>query len=185
VAGSDVTVLGTGPIGLSFIHVLKRLGARRVVAVDPVIGRSMVAMQYGADEFFGCTGQQWAADAQSRHGRPAIVIDAVGRQPDLIRSALTAVSDGGFVLGFGGAGEGDYPIPFSEMYHRNLTLASGRTREGWVSVLEKGAEYLAKHASDFDGYISHQFTVDDAPRAYDLCSRPDEERVKVAVVSTP
>ena len=60
VEGDDVVVLGTGPIGLAFLHILARSGARRVIAVDPVEGRAALAGRYGADEFIGCTAEQWS-----------------------------------------------------------------------------------------------------------------------------
>lgn len=182
VAGRDVVVLGAGAIGLAFVHVLKRAGAAHVLAVDPVAEREGLARRYGADAFLTGTGQEWAAANPAP--RPTLVVDAVGRQPEIIRGALTAVADGGFVLGFGSAADGDYAIPFAEMYHRHLTLASGRTRGGWVGVLERGAEYLLAHRADFDGYVSHRIPVADAGEAYALCSRPDATRVKVVVVAT-
>lgn len=181
VSGRDVVVLGAGAIGLAFAHVLKGRGARSLLLVDPVAGRAPIARRYGADEFFAGTGQLWSEVAPTRPGRPSLVVDAVGRQPDLIRCALTAVADGGFVLGFGSAADGCYPIPFAEMYHRDLTLASGRTRDGWVPVLERGADYLLAHRTDLEGYVSHRIPVADAGRAYDLCSRPDECRIKVVL----
>lgn len=48
--GKRVAVIGAGPIGLSFCHVLKQYGAGQVTAVDPV-DRGDVAVRYGADEF--------------------------------------------------------------------------------------------------------------------------------------
>lgn len=181
VADREIAVLGAGAIGLAFVHVLRRSGARRVVAVDPVAGRAGAALGYGADEFIAATGQEWARDRTESRVRPSVVIDAVGRQPDLVAGALRAVADDGFVLGFGSAAAGDYSIPFDEMYHRRLTLASGRTRDDWVSVLGRGAAYLLAHRGDFEGYVSHRFPIDRAQHAYDLCSRPDEARVKVAL----
>lgn len=181
VAGRDVVVIGSGAAGLAFVHILKFFGARSVLAVDPVGDRAEIARRYGADEFFAGTGQQWSAEYAPRHPRASLIIDAVGREPGIIHGALTAVADGGFVLGFGSAADGDYPVPFAEMYHRHLTLASGRTRDGWVEVLERGAQYLLAHRADFHGYVSHRIPVAEAARAYDLCSRPDASRIKVVL----
>jgi threonine dehydrogenase-like Zn-dependent dehydrogenase len=182
--GRDVVVIGAGAIGLAFLHVLKGFGARHVTAVDPVEARADLARHYGADQFAPSMGQHWLRGSPSGTGCPSLVVDAVGRQPDLIAAALRSVADDGIVLGFGSAADGDYEIPFGEMYHRRLTLASGRTRSGWVDVLEQGAEYLLAHQSDFVHYVSHRFTIDEAQRAYELCSRPDGARVKVALVAS-
>jgi len=181
VAGRDVVVLGAGAIGLAFMHVLRSAGASRILAVDTSPGREELARKFGATEFIGATGQQWSAEYAPEHPRPDVVVDAVGRQPDIIHGALTAIADGGFVLGFGSAAHGDYPIPYAEMFNRNLTLSSGRTRDNWTPVLERGAEYLDAHRGDFDGYISHRFPVTAAAEAYELCSRPDPTRVKVVL----
>ncbi|MBX3195399.1 MAG: zinc-binding dehydrogenase [Microbacteriaceae bacterium] len=183
VGGGRVVVFGTGPIGLSFIHMLAGLGASRIVAVDPVAGREGLALRFGAHEFVAATGQRWAEEHAEGPERPSIVIDAVGRQPQLIADALRVVADGGYVLGFGSPSEGAYAIPFDEMYHRRLTLASGRTREDWVTVLERGTRYLLENRDDFAGFVTDRFAVDDAQRAYDLCARPDDARVKVALVA--
>lgn len=182
--GRDVVVLGTGPIGLAFVHLLARSGTARVTAVDPVAGRSELARRYGADQFLPCTGERWSRENASTRTRPSLVIDAVGRRPGIIAGALRAVADGGLVLGFGGAGRADYPIPFHEMYHRRLTLMSGRVREGWLDVLDEGARYLQEYRGDFADYVSDRFSFADAQAAYALCSEPNADRVKVVLEST-
>lgn len=184
VKDSHVVVLGAGAIGLAFLHVLADMGAGRVTAVDTVAARESLVRKYGADDFVGCSGEQWAEGVRAGGERPHIVIDAVGRRPALIAGALRAVADGGYVLGFGSATTGDYCIPFSEMYHRRLTLASGRTRERWKDVLGEGAEYVLQHATVFAGYVTSRVPVDMAEVAYRHCAEQDATRVKVALVDT-
>lgn len=183
IAGQDVVVFGAGPIGLAFVHVLHQSGARRVTSIDPVASRRRLAEHYGADEFLGCTGEDWGRELATSKARPLVIIDAVGRRPELLSTALQAVADEGFVLAFGAAGPRDYLLPFSEMYHRRLTLASGRTRSGWHPVLEAGAEYLLRHREAFADYVNVRFDVEQAEDAYRLCEGPDGDRVKVAIVA--
>ena len=50
VIGETCAVVGQGPIGLMFTHLLKRFGARRVIAIDPIPWRLEWARRMGASE---------------------------------------------------------------------------------------------------------------------------------------
>lgn len=180
VTGRRIAVLGAGPIGLAFIHLLRKRGAGRITAVDPV-PREEAARHYGADEFIPLHSSRWVAQLDPA-SRPEIVIEAVGHQHASIRDALHAVANWGFVYGFGAVDDDDYALPYREMYERGLTLASGRTREGWVDVLAAGRDYFLAHREDFRSYVTHTIPVGDAQAAYSLYARPQAARLKVALV---
>jgi L-iditol 2-dehydrogenase len=173
-------VLGAGPIGLAFCHVLKRRGIAHTSAVDPV-ERSAVARAFGADEFFCMSSGDWlkALEAESR---PQVVVEAVGHQTTTIRDAVTGVAEHGFIFGFGEPDEADYSIPYEQLYLKDATLASGRTIGEWPVVLAAAAEYLVCHRADFDKYISHVVPVRDAQLAYSLYEQPQAGRIKVVIV---
>jgi len=180
VAGKRVAVVGAGPIGLAFIHVLRTRGAGHITAIDPV-ERAGTATRFGADEFRAVTSTEWASGLEEKE-RPQIVIEAVGHQQSTIPDCLRAVASWGHVLGFGAADDDDYMLPYREMYERGLTLSSGRTLDGWVGVLQEGRDYLLRHRADFDGYVTHTFAVEDAQTAYDLYASTEASRLKVALV---
>lgn len=179
IAGRHVAVIGAGPIGLTFVHVLRQRGAGHITVIDPVRHED-AARRFGADAYVAAHSSVWAAGL-ARECRPNIVIEAVGHQQVTIRDALHAVADWGFVLGFGAADEYEYAIPFREMYERGLTLASGRTLDRWVDVLARGRDYLIAHRQDFTRYVTHVIPVEDAQRAYTLFSRPQASRIKVVL----
>jgi L-iditol 2-dehydrogenase len=179
VTGERIAVIGAGPIGLAFLHLLRQRGAGHLTAIDPV-PRKDAALHYGADEFVPTTSAGWVSQLDDA-SRPKIVIEAVGHQHGTIRDALRAVADWGFVYGFGAADENDYVLPYREMYERGLTLRSGRTLGGWVDVLTAGRDYLAHHRDDFAGYVTHTIPIEDAQTAYSLYARPQVARLKVAL----
>jgi threonine dehydrogenase-like Zn-dependent dehydrogenase len=180
VRGRRVAVIGAGPIGLVFLHVLRGRGAVHLSSIDPV-PRAGIARRYGADEFVPRRSDGWLATLAPER-RPAVVIEAVGHQHATIADALSAVADDGTVYAFGGVDDDTYAVPVREMYERGLTLMSGRTLTRWVEVLEAGRDYLLAHRDDFRGYVTHTIPVDDAQRAYSLYARPQEGRIKVVLV---
>lgn len=179
VAGRRVAVIGAGPIGLAFCHVLKHRGAAHLTAIDPV-ERDETARHFGADEFVRMRSTQWA-ETLSDDARPDIVVEAVGHQHAAIADALRAVATRGFVYGFGSPDDPDYVIPYQQVYERGLTLRAGRTLGEWLGVLRDGRDYLLRHQEDFKGYISHEIPVSDAQTAYSLYARPQAGRLKVAI----
>jgi L-iditol 2-dehydrogenase len=202
VRGRTAAVIGAGPCGLSFCHVLKQRGVATLTVVDPV-ERSETAKAYGADEFFATTGRDWrnSMDGHGRPevgrppagrppagrppaGRPEIVVEAVGHQNETVVDAIWAAEVGGFVYGFGEVTDPDYVIPCRQIYEKALTFASGRTNGEWPRVLREGATYLAQHKEDFATYISHVVPLSEAQRAYSLYARPQAGRLKVAIVTS-
>jgi len=180
--GKRVAVIGAGPIGLSFCHVLKQYGAGQVTAVDPVDRRD-AATRYGADDFVQLSSRHWVQTLPADE-RPEIVIEAVGHQHATLGDAIAAVAQGGLVFGFGTPDDHDYVLDYRDIYERNLTLTSGHTIDDWPAVLEKGRDYLLKHRQDFADYISHVIPAADAQTAYALYARPQVGRLKVAIVNT-
>jgi L-iditol 2-dehydrogenase len=181
VTGRAVAVIGAGPIGLAFVHLLRHRGAGEITVVDPV-PREEVARHYGADVVVQAPSRLWL-DGLDRSRRPAVVVEAVGHQQATLRDALRAVADRGFVLGFGAVDDEEYVVPYREMYERGLTLSTGRTKEDWVGVLEAGRDHLQRHRADFEGYLSHRVPMSDAQTAYALYARPQTGRLKVALVA--
>ena len=76
----DVVVIGQGPVGLLFNAVLRNLGARRIMAIDPLPYRLEVGRQMGATQAI-CSASQdpVAAVAEITGGAMAgLAVEAVG-----------------------------------------------------------------------------------------------------------
>jgi L-iditol 2-dehydrogenase len=182
VADKRVAVLGAGPIGLSFLHVLKHRGAHHITAIDPV-ERTEIAQSYGADDFYHMRSSQWAR-CLSERDRPDIVVETVGHQHSTIYDAIEAVAEHGFVYGFGSPDDANYVIPYQSIYEKNITISAGRTLDAWQDVLEEGKSYMVKYRNDFQNYVSHVYDIDEAQAAYSAYARPQAGRLKVAIAVT-
>jgi threonine dehydrogenase-like Zn-dependent dehydrogenase len=178
--GARAAVIGVGPIGLGFCHVLSHRGVSRLDAIDP-IERRTTALAYGADDFVQTTAASWRSGLVEAE-RPNLIVEAVGHQQGTIAEAIHAVADHGYVYGFGTPDDADYRLPYETIYKKDLTLASGLTTD-WPSALRRSADYLSAYRKDFAGYVSHRAGIADAQEAYALYAHPQADRLKVVVIN--
>lgn len=177
-AGRDVAVIGLGPIGLLFAHVLSARGPSSVVGVDPV-DRSDIARGFGLDVSVAATSGEWAVSLPDGE-RPDLCVEAVGHQTVTVADAVRAVAPGGHVVAFGVADSDNYTVPFRTFFRKNLTMSSGTTpQEHWVPYLRRAVELLI--ARPLPSYVTHALPVTEAQKAYDLAATPTPGRLKVAV----
>jgi threonine dehydrogenase-like Zn-dependent dehydrogenase len=178
VRGARVAVLGLGPIGLLFAHVLRAAGAASVVGVDAV-DRSAHAPAFGLDETIHATTHRWVAELKP-DDRPDLVIEAIGHNSATVNHALSACVVGGCVFAFGVPDEAIYPIDFELMLRRNLTLMSGLTLER-PRMLTAAAEYVDAHPGLADAYVTDVHPVRGAQQAFDAAVRPAPAQGKITL----
>ncbi|MCF6737235.1 zinc-binding dehydrogenase [Blastococcus sp. KM273129] len=178
VRGRSVSVVGQGPIGLLFSHVLKQRGARRVIGVDRV-DRSAAAGVFGVDETVTASSSRWAATLPDTD-RPSVVVEAVGHQVTTLQDCLTAVAPGGDVLYFGIPDDPVYPLDMITFLRKNLTLRAGVTLER-ARVLRDAGAYLAEHPGLRDVYVSDVHPVDDVTAAFSAAIQPRAGQYKVVL----
>lgn len=95
-AGSDVAVMGCGPLGLAVVQGARIMGAAQIVAVDPIPERRELALATGATHVLdpnalgddlvaavrdicrGATDRVWAGGSGARGRGPDYVFEAVG-----------------------------------------------------------------------------------------------------------
>jgi threonine dehydrogenase-like Zn-dependent dehydrogenase len=181
VSGQSVAVIGQGPIGLLFSHVLKARGAARVTGVDPV-DRSDVASVFGVDETVTARAERWAARL-SDADRPSVVVEAVGHQVSTLQPALDAVAPRGQVFYFGVPDDPVYPFDMMTFLRKNLTLRSGVTLDRRRVLADAGA-HLAAHPVLRDCYVTHVHPVADVQLAFEAAVTPRPGQLKIAVDMT-
>ena len=173
--GSDVAVIGLGPVGLAAVMSSLTMGAARVFAVDPVPERRARAAALGAisvdpagDPLRALTGGR-GVDA---------VIEAVGRRSS-IRAALDAVRVGGSVGVVGAGHDNAFPFPMVEMFLKNITF-----RTGLCPVASTWAQLVPLVAAGTlapESMLSHVFPLSQGPAAYALCDSRSDNVMKVVL----
>lgn len=178
--GKRVAVIGQGSIGLLFSYVAKASGAAHVTGVDPV-DRSALAAAFGVDTAVRSTSDRWVRHLDPA-ARPDVVIEAVGHQVATLGHAVEAAAFGGTVFYFGVPDDDCYPISMRIMLRNNLTLKSGVTLDR-RRVLQRADAFARVHPGLLPAYLTHTFGIDQAQAAFELASRPDPTRVKIAITA--
>lgn len=180
VTGQAVAVLGMGPIGVLFAHVLKQRGAAHVTGIDRVdrVGDSAA---FGVDRFVRLSSDQWASSVTADEA-PALVVEAVGHQVATVRDAITAVGRHGHIYCFGIPDDPVYPFPMNAFLRKNLTMQAGITVER-LSALVRADAYLVEHPELASAYVTNVFPAQDAQAAFEAAIAPRAGQVKMSLAA--
>ena len=178
VRGATVAVLGQGPIGVLFSHVLKQRGAATVIGVDR-IDRSDTAKTFGVDEVVHASSGRWAHSLTDA-ARPDVIIEAVGHQVSTLTHTIEAVRFGGRIFYFGVPDDPIYPFPMNTFLRKNLTLHAGFTVDR-RRVLAEADVYLTEHPALTQGYLTDVYPARQAQSAFQLASVPARGQMKVVL----
>ena len=176
VAGQDVVVLGLGPIGLLFTHVLRSRGARRIIGVDRV-NRSAMGLRFGADEVVWSSADRWARDAVLQ---PQVIVECIGHQAGTLNDAIRVTASGGQIYYFGIVDEAAQTVNLRQAQRKNLTLRTGITLQR-RRMLAEADTYLAEHPELETGYVTDVLHAVEIETAFRRALNPTPEQGKVVV----
>lgn len=114
-------VIGQGPMGLIWTHILGLMGARQVIAVDLLGWRLEWARRYGAQAVIDASKEDLVEVVQELTGGEMIdfVVNAAS-PPESLRSAASLVRKGGRLFVFGMPDYDDQEFPWHAVF-RNCT----------------------------------------------------------------
>lgn len=176
--GQNIAILGSGPIGLCVLSVLKAAGPCKVYVTDLLDGRLSVAARCGAD---------WTLNAAGRDAVAAIgdlcplgvdcVFECAGKQETLDQAARLLTPGGTLVMV--GIPAGDR-VSFDMNYlrRRELTLLNIRRQNECV---RPAIEMLAGGQVNLDALVTHRFRLDQAQQAFDLVADYRDGVVKAMI----
>jgi len=164
VRGETVSVLGAGPVGLMFVQLAKKTGAKVLVTGKGKL-RLEMASGCGADQIFDLNKEPdptEAIRAATPEGKgPDLVIEAVGR-PQAWSQAISLVRPGGRVLLFGGCPSGTtVPLDTRRMHYEELTLIS--TFHHTPDAIRESLGLLASGEVQADRLINRQARLEELP----------------------
>ena len=205
--GDTVAVWGCGPVGQFAIQSAWWFGAERVIAIDHFPERLALAAKFGRAETINFDNEPVAETLDFMTGGrgPDACIDAVGLEAhgtsadalyDRVRAKMYLATDrihalrqaiyccrkGGTVSIPGVYGGFLDKVPMGAAFAKGLRFAMGQTHvHRYVEPLLKRIAGNGQPGFDPSYIISHRFPLDEAPQAYELFSKQQNDCIKVVL----
>ena len=178
--GDRVAVVGTGPIGLLMIQLVKMWGATKVYAMDLLDERLRVAEKLGADVTVNPLSEDPREVVMRDTGGVGVdvSIEAVG-SVKAIETAFSLVRRGGRLLIFGVAPQDAvWQVRPFELYDKELTIvASYRS----PYTFERAVEVASSRRLRLRPIISHIISLDEVPAMFRRIDRKEPGILKVII----
>jgi 2-desacetyl-2-hydroxyethyl bacteriochlorophyllide A dehydrogenase len=184
-----VLVAGQGIVGLLVTMLLKKAGARPVIAVDLHERRRHAAVRAGADHALGPGEGLVSQVLELTGGRGVDVAVEASGSPSALQSCIDAAAFGGTVVVASWYGTREVTLALGGAFHRRrLRLVSSQ-----VSTLdpilsprwsrERRTELVRALLAELplEDLISHRFPFSAAPSAYELLATNPEECLQVVL----
>lgn len=174
--GSDVVVVGAGPVGLLALEVASALGAAGTFAIDLDPDRARIAQDRGhvAPDPGERDPVSAVMDATGGEGAP-LVVEAVGGEGQALESAFELVAPGGHVVALGVPTTYGFEYPWLQAFTQGVSLTSTLANVPlWID------EILALQSAgrlEASWLVSHRMALDEGPKAYELFE--EHEALKV------
>jgi L-iditol 2-dehydrogenase len=183
--GKTVAVLGQGSVGLFHDFMLRRLGAHKIIGIEPVSQRLDAGRRMGIDHAIDVTGKR-ATDAvlDLTNGEGAdVVIEAVG-SVDTLNQTLQLVKPLGRVAVFGLPPTMErVPFDWDTFFRKRLDLHTvfGAQDEPGLPAFQLAVDFITKGEIDMGPFVTHQFPITRVQEAFDLAHSREDGALKVSL----
>ena len=183
--GQTVAILGQGSVGLFHDFMLRRLGAHRIIAIEPVPERLAHGVNMGVDEAIDVTGQR-ATDAvlDLTNGQGAdVVIEAVG-SVETFNQTLKIVRPLGRIAVFGLPPTMErVPFDWDTFFRKRLDIHSvfGAQDEPGLPAFQLAVDFITRGEINMAPFVTHQFPITRVQEAFDLADSKDDGALKVSL----
>jgi L-iditol 2-dehydrogenase len=171
--GDTVCILGAGSNGLMLAQLAQQRGASRVIIVDPIAYRREHARAIGIDYALDLTDDLPTRLLEINQGRkPDVVIVTPSKIPAM-QQGLSLVSPGGTLLLFAPPQPQDIlPLAPNALFFQEITLRTSYSAGPYETRL--ALELLRTGRLRAETIITHRFSLDEAPQAFQLVANPGE-----------
>jgi L-iditol 2-dehydrogenase len=178
--GDSAIIFGSGPLGLAFLLLLKRLGAGKVGVVARKEDKLKRAKNFGADKTFSTKIKGWKDNINNYFGESGIdiAVTAASTLPAL-QDSIELVKRNGRILIFSGLPEGTrITLDPNYLHYNELTIMGtiDSTIDDYrcVSIL---APYLG-----LERFATHIFPLAEIKSGFEATKQKDRLRVNIRVM---
>jgi L-iditol 2-dehydrogenase len=177
-------VLGQGPMGLIFTHLLGRMGARQVIAIDKVAWRLRWAKRFGATDVVDSSRED-AAEAVKRltGGQMAdFCVEAVGHG-NALSTAVKLPRRFGRLFVFGIPHHDEQPFPWFQAVMSELELLTSNGPE-CMDYFQTAVDMIVQGRVDLSAMVTPRMPFEKAAQAFEMYANPDqaEDSLKLTLV---
>jgi alcohol dehydrogenase len=180
--GDSVAVFAQGPIGLCATVGARLRGASLIIGVDPLPDRRTMSRRFGASVAIDPTRSNVIETIKRMtDGRGVdVAIEALGRQ-ETFEMALRSIRPGGIVSSLG-VYSGKLVAPYDAIYaglgdQRVVTTLCPGGKERMRRLMAM----VLQNRLDLSPLVTHAFTLDHLPEAFDLFRHAGDGVMKVAI----
>jgi len=176
----DTVVIGQGPMGLLFSHMISNLGARTVITSDLVDFRLAVSKKMRATHTINPTEEDLVAAVEEiTEGRMAdLVIEVVGHQTETINQCLQLLKRRGTLLAFGVPDDDIYDFHFADFFRKNLRFI-GSVGPDAPNDFPLAMDMISQGRFDVSPIITHHLPFTEAQLGFEMALDKKDEAIKI------
>jgi threonine dehydrogenase-like Zn-dependent dehydrogenase len=182
VLGLDVAVVGQGPMGQLFNAVLRNLGARQIIAIDPVSERLAVSPKMGANVVINPRNSdpiEMVRDATG--GKLAdVVIEAVGHRDQVFNDCIEICRDHGTIIQFGVPPTEIDGVHWRKLFWKNISVVTSLGPDFRVDF-PLAMQWIAEKRLDVQPLITHRYPFREIQQAFEVFVDRKDGALKVFI----
>lgn len=175
--GDSAAVIGTGPIGLFVIQVLRVCGAKKIFALEPVESKQIKALELGADKVFKPKLWNKIVRLTDKIG-PDHVFDCVG-ESSTISTSLSLIKKGGLITLIGMHARSFEIKNALLMTTNNITIKGvyGYNQD----VFQTALSLLEQKKINYEQLITDRIKIEAVPQIFEKLANPPHDELKIIV----
>lgn len=183
--GKTVAVIGQGSVGLFHDFMLRRLGAHRIIGIEPVSERLTAGRNMGIDEAIDVTGSsatEAVLDLTNGEGAD-VVIEAVG-SVETLNQTLQMVRPLGTIAVFGLPPTMErVPFDWDTFFRKRLDMYTtfGAQDEPGLPAFQLAVDFITNGEIDMEPFLTHKFPITKVQEAFELASSKEDGALKVSI----
>lgn len=179
--GSVYVVIGCGPVGLMAITAAKHLGAEKLLAIDFIPERLVIAKQFGAEIINASEQNSKEEILQHTHGRGADAVMEVVGSAQSLRLAMDILRPGGTLSSVGVHTANHFSFSPGEAYDKNLVYRTGRCPARYYA--EKLLREEVPQQYPIEDIITHRFSLEEGAKAYEVFDKKLDSCIKAVLIN--
>ena len=182
ILNQDTVVLGQGPMGLLMTHMLSNLGAKTIIAADPVDFRLTTARRMRATHTVNPEREDIVTQVREiTDGRMAdLVVEIVGHNQQTVNLCLELAKRLGTVLTFGVPDDSVYAFQYGEFFRKNVTMIGSVGPEA-LNDYPLAMDMIAQGRLDVSPLITHHLPFTEVQRGFELFIDHQDQAIKVVL----